>query len=200
MVEDEPGHRDGMTPTDGRTVNVFAALTLLASDAQRGATEVAAGRSDAAPAALASLIDAPSGRSVDQLRQMVGLTPSGGVRLVDRLVADGLVERRPGNDGRVVLVRLTRRGRGAAQRVLAARAAAVEQLLEPLDADERETLRALAAKMIEGGVVSRLEARRRGDVPTGGWLCRLCDQAACGRGAGECPAANAAAVDVARHR
>jgi hypothetical protein len=28
----------------------------------------------------------------------------------------------------------------------------------------------------------------------GAWICRMCDLQACGRGAGNCPAANAAAI------
>jgi MarR family transcriptional repressor of emrRAB len=39
----------------------------------------------AAPAALVALHEFLCGASIDQLRQVVGLTPSGAVRLIDKL-------------------------------------------------------------------------------------------------------------------
>ncbi len=42
------------------------------------------------------------GPSNDQLRRILGLSNPGAVRLVNRLVADGLVERREGRDRRAV--------------------------------------------------------------------------------------------------
>jgi MarR family transcriptional repressor of emrRAB len=180
--------------TAGHTTNVFGALVLLATDGMRTAAELAAGRSDAAPAALVALHNAPRGRSLDELRRVVGLTSSGGVRLVDRLVADGLVERHPGADARVVVVKLTIRGRRAARAVLAAKVESLERLLRPLTGDERTALTELVSKLIDGAVAERLNERDRGVVPPAGWLCRLCDFAVCGRERGECPAANAASA------
>ena len=49
-----------------------------------------------APAALNALEGYLGGEPIDTLRQVLGLTHSGAVRLVDRLVAEGLAERRPG--------------------------------------------------------------------------------------------------------
>lgn len=171
-----------------RLTNVVGALTLAVTDAVRHAAETASGHTDAGPAALTILLPAPHGRSIDELRRAVGLTSSGGVRLVDRLVGDGLVERRAGTDARTVLVSLTRRGRRVARATLTARAEAVERILVPLAAGERATLEALVETVLSAHVVDKLQART-----TGGWVCRLCDQAACGRDRGACPAATAAA-------
>src|SRR4051812_31662731 len=90
-----------------RTTNMFGALTLVAADAIRQATEQAANHTAAAPAALVALYEFLDGHSVDDLCQVVGLTPSGAVRLVDRLAADGHVERHTGADRRSVSVVLT---------------------------------------------------------------------------------------------
>ena len=128
--------------------NVVGAFALVAADEIRQATAQAAGHTDAAPAALTSLYEAPRGRSVDELRRVVGLTPSGGVRLVDRLVADGYVDRRAGADRRNVIVALTPRGRRAARAVRGARAEAIEQLLRPLTASERTQLSKLMGKLL----------------------------------------------------
>jgi hypothetical protein len=43
--------------------------------------------------------------------------------------------------------------------------------------------------MLGAHVVEKLRAPR-----TGGWVCRLCDQVACGRDQGRCPAATAASI------
>jgi len=172
-----------------REGQLLGALSLAVADELRAAVEGASGQVAAAPAALVALHDLLDGRSVDRLRRAVGLTPSGGVRLVDRLVADGYVERRPGPDARTLAVALTPAGRRAARQVLAARAAAVEAVLEPLDDDERATLERLHEKLIAGLTRRRLGERRRGERGDAAWMCRLCDTQACGRPHGECPAA-----------
>nr|MDQ6937052.1 MarR family transcriptional regulator [Actinomycetota bacterium] len=78
---------------DSRLLNRLAALAVALTDEIGEATERAAGAAGAAPAALVALHESAAGESVDRLRLMVGLTASGAVRLVDRLVSLGLVER-----------------------------------------------------------------------------------------------------------
>jgi DNA-binding MarR family transcriptional regulator len=178
---------------DERLANVLGALTLALADEVAAATERAAGRTGAGPAALVALSDLLAGRSVDHLRRAVGLTHSGGVRVVDRLVADGLAERRPGPDGRSVALALTARGRRLATDARQARRSALLDVLEVLDDQERAQLTAIIEKLVEAVVARRLGARRAGVDPAGGWVCRLCDAVACERPQGRCPAANAAA-------
>ncbi len=146
------------------------------------ADRVATPTADAALSALHHFLDGPS---LDRLRQVLGLTPSGAVRLVDRLVAAGLVTRGPGADGRSRSVALTPAGRAAAERVTAARSAALTDLLGELSPAERETLHDLLGRLMAGVVRGK---------DGGAWLCRLCDVTACGRAEGRCPTANAAAV------
>ena len=110
---------------------------------------------------------------VDALQGALGLSPSGVVRTVDRLVEAGLAERHGGNtDGREVLIHPTRRGVRSAERVLAARAGAVGRLLEPLIPTEREQLLTLLEKLLTGLPSDREDARH---------ICRLCDHPACER-------------------
>jgi hypothetical protein len=120
-----------------------------------------------------------------------GLTHSGAVRLIDRLVDAGLVERGPGRDGRSLSIMLTANGRALSRKVTVARATAIEAALEGLGGDDRRALLALVGTLIANVTAQRLGAREHGDVPAG-WLCRLCDFASCGPPQGECPAANAA--------
>ena len=87
-----------MPDADDHLANVLGALATAIDDAVTAAIEDATGLTGAAPAALIALHDLLAGRSVDDLRHAVDLTHSGAVRLVDRLVADGLATRRPGAD------------------------------------------------------------------------------------------------------
>jgi hypothetical protein len=125
---------------------------------------------------------------------VLGLTHSGAVRLVDRLVAAGYVERAAGVDARSRRLRLTRSGRAVARRVRAARENALELAVRELTPAERDTLTALSQRLVARLTVLRLEARAQGRSPAGGALCRVCDFTACGRAVGRCPAATTAAT------
>lgn len=175
--------------TRARQANLFAVLALGVSDRVRSAEEMAASHGSAAPAALVALHEFLGGASIDQLRKVLGLTSSGAVRLIDKLGAEGLVERGPGRDGRTVAVTLTSRGHAAARRVLTARHAAAENVLAKLTTDERETLTPLLERLLRELTAARLGDRAAARNRLGGWLCRLCDFSACGRDEGACPVA-----------
>jgi DNA-binding MarR family transcriptional regulator len=163
--------------------NVVGALALIVADQMADATAEAAGRADSAPAALAALhhfLDRPS---VDRLRQVLGLTSSGTVRLLDRLAESGLIERGPGADGRTTAVTLTGTGRAVAEQVCEARAAVLDRALSALAPDERAEFTRLAGKMLVGMM------RGPGAVR---WMCRLCDTGICRGAPGGCPVGNAA--------
>jgi DNA-binding MarR family transcriptional regulator len=135
--------------------------------------------------ALHHILDRPT---VDAIGRVLGLSPSGAVRLVDRLAAAGYVTRGPGPDGRSRSVALTRKGQRAAVKVSAARANVLSTALSGLSTVEREQMHALL-----GRVLGALVTEKVGTAPgEGGWTCRLCDTGACGRPNGACPAANAA--------
>jgi DNA-binding MarR family transcriptional regulator len=170
-------------PQLDRTGNLLGALSLAVTDRTSAAAGGAAGQSDSAAAALSALQHFLDDPSVDLLRQVLGLTPSGTVRLIDRLEHAGYVTRRPGRDGRSVSLRLTASGRRAAQRVSAARAEVLKDALSELDRRERAALDQLLSRLLLGLI--------RGPGATR-WMCRLCDTTACGRERGRCPVANAA--------
>jgi DNA-binding MarR family transcriptional regulator len=170
------------SPLD-HTGNLLGALALAVSDRTAEAAGGAAGQSPSAAAALSALYHFLDDPPVDRLRQVLGLTASGTVRLIDRLQESGFVTRGPGRDGRSVSVRLTPAGRRAAKRVSAARGAVLADALAALDPSERDALDRLLSRVLVGLI--------RGPGATR-WMCRLCDTAACGRDAGLCPVANAA--------
>lgn len=177
---------------DRRLVNLLGALSLGLADAVTEATEAVCGLTDAAPAALVSMAESPPGRSIDDLRRLVGLTHSGAVRLVDRLVDAGYVERRTGRTGRFVSLALTRRGAAMARKVRLAREHAVAGVILSLDEQDRADLSRIADTLVTTVTRQRLARRDQGEEPAGGALCRLCDFRACGRPETACPAAGTA--------
>jgi DNA-binding MarR family transcriptional regulator len=144
-----------------------------------------AGRLPAAAdeAALVALGGWLGGTTVDGLARVLALTHSGAVRLTDRLARDGLVERRPGPDGRTRALHVTAAGAREAARLQSQRFAALEEVLAALDAGERDALTPL---------LERLLGAMTPDHAAAGRICRLCDPDVCGHPE-RCPVTIAAA-------
>lgn len=178
----DEAENDGAENDDGlaRAANIVGALALVLTDRMTEAAQAAAGSSVSGAVALSALEQILREPRIDVLRQVLGLTHSGAVRLVDRLEQAGLAERGPGQDGRSTTVLLTAPGRRAAAAVTEARAAALGDALAALDAAEQRQLAELAGRVLVG--------LKRGAGATR-WTCRLCDTTACGRAAGRCPVA-----------
>src|SRR5215470_10173721 len=119
-----------------RLENLLGALAVGLSDAITSAVETTTGHAGAMGAALATLAQEP-GLGIEQLRVPLGRTQSATVRVVDRLVAEGYAERRPGRDQRSIAVFLTAEGAEAAARVLASREQALSHAVRPLTPGER---------------------------------------------------------------
>jgi DNA-binding MarR family transcriptional regulator len=166
-----------------RAANVFGALSLIVADQATDAVAEAAGRSESGAAALSALLHFLDHPAIDLLRQVLGLTSSGTVRLVDRLEESGYVRREAGADGRSTSVALTEAGRVAAEQVSAARAEVLQRSLAVLTDGERATLEQLVSKVLVGMM--------RGPGATR-WMCRLCDIGVCRGAPGGCPVGNAA--------
>lgn len=185
-------------PELGRLANLLGAWSLAVADRITAAAAGAAGRGGQAPAALVALDQFAEGSTIEQLSDVLALTHSATVRLIDALVSDGhAVRRRRRGDGRAVAVILTPSGRAAARRIRRARSQAVRDVLGGLTGPQRRALTTMAERLTGDLVSLRLEQRAEGEVPAGGWLCRLCDFGACGRSEGRCPAAGTAQAYVA---
>lgn len=159
-----------MTPDN--LANLLGALATMVSD---GVTSAVAAPPEVLgdQTALALIAKYPD-CTIQDLRDPLGLSHSGCVRLVDRLVAADLVERRAAEDGRAVALRLTRRGRTMAAAQVVRRADGLRQLVDVLTDHEREALGQIASRLLAGGTPTPRAA---------GKTCRLCDYAACV----ECP-------------
>ncbi len=166
--------------------NVVGAMAVALVDRLRAATEEAADMPASFPAALTALRMWAGGRPVDELADGLRVSHSRAVRVVDRLEAEGLARRRQSaDDKRAVLVELTPAGRRAADRVVAARAKALEDTLKGLSAADRRALAKLASSVLGELTMGRESARG---------ICRLCDAIACGHDEGDCPVTQAANV------
>ena len=179
-------------PAEARLANLLGAASTGLADAMEESMLAAAGLDGSAPAALVAFLDFTPHGSIRALSRVLGLTHSGTVRLADRLVAAGYIERRPGADARSLTLTLTPAGSAVAHQIREAREDAVIRALQELTDRERAALGEICEQLIATLTRLRLEQRATGGEPGGGALCRMCDFAACGRHEGNCPAARAA--------
>jgi len=166
-----------------RAANILGAAALAINDRADTVSRPAEVASDSMAAALSAMDQFLDGPTLEQLRGVLGLSHSGAVRLVDRLVESGLAARGRGADGRSRRVTLSARGARIAREMSSARLTSLDALTSGLTAGERRTLTELLGRVL-GKVVETKDG--------GAWTCRLCDLTACGRAKGRCPAANAA--------
>jgi MarR family transcriptional regulator, negative regulator of the multidrug operon emrRAB len=164
------------TAEERRSTNLAGALAIALSDGLRE-------HMDSDSAALVTLYERGP-LTVEFLRRVIGLSHSATVRLVDRLSADGLLERGEGPDARSISVRLTTRGRRRAAGLRQRREELLTDALSALDERERLELGQLAEKVLAGITTSRWDAR---------FTCRLCDHGVCQADVG-CPVDQAAAA------
>ena len=154
---------------DDQTTNLLGVVGLAVADRIGNTAQEILKHSGETPAALV-VIGYELGPTNDQLRNVLGLSHSGTVRLVDRLVKDGLVVRREGSNKREIALYPTKRGKMLREEILKERLSAIRPLLEILSPDERETLDRLLHKMLSSLETTDLERRT---------LCRLCDNRVC---------------------
>lgn len=126
-------------------------------------------------AVIALLATAEAGElPIRAIADVVGLTHSAAVRLVDRLEKDLLV-RRKRRVSREVLVEVTARGRSKARALADSRLACASNFISGLVEEDVELL---------SKVLSRIALRQKAVQPDGYRYCRGCDRTVC-----DCPIA-----------
>jgi MarR family transcriptional repressor of emrRAB len=166
-----------------RLINLLGAWTAAAAAGMWRSLGDEAALSASGAAALVTLWTfAWRDTSIRALAQVLSLSHSATVRLIDRLEAGSLVRRRPGADGREVLLSLTERGRAVAERLFAAREHVLDETVGPLSLEDAKALTELLETLLRRITGSRVEAR---------WICRICDHGLCHRSGG-CPVDDAA--------
>ena len=156
------------------TTNLLGALTRAISDRVEAGLRANLNRSGEAASAVVFLGYTP-GISVEILRQVLSLSHPGTVRLIDRLVDDGLVERRKTKDGRAVALHLTRKGNKLRTDLLSVRNDVLETALHGLSEDEREIFGCLIAKVLSALPQTELDKHH---------ICRQCSVSLC---SSDCP-------------
>ncbi|MBW4652744.1 MAG: MarR family transcriptional regulator [Kaiparowitsia implicata GSE-PSE-MK54-09C] len=154
---------------DERTLNLLGAVALGLVDVLAMDVTAQAGHGGEAPAALVTL-GAEPGLSINALRQILNLSHPGTVRLVDRLEADDLVQRRAGSDGRTLALFLTEAGRDRRSAILSARRQSLNRAMQALSPGDRQHLAHLLETLLSAMTTSEQRAFA---------LCRLCDEAVC---------------------
>jgi MarR family transcriptional repressor of emrRAB len=157
---------------DRRLENIWAAISLAAVDKMEQAFAAETGRGPSAVAAIMQVGVEP-GLSIERLRQIIALSHSATVRLLDQLAADDLIRREhsAGADKRARAVYLTENGRSLFEAAKAARRQVAVGALERLSGEEREQLATIVEKMFPALVTA--------DGVDGEVVCRFCDEKAC---------------------
>ena len=131
---------------DDQMANALAALALRVAGDMRESSEFAAKRGSRAPAALVLIFKKP-GQSIDTLRRALGMSHSGTVRLVERLVQDGSVIKQQGLDARSVALSCTSLGGKRAKSIVKARRNVVDKVIGVLTPAERNHLEMILRKL-----------------------------------------------------
>jgi len=157
------------TPSD-RLINLFGALALGVSDCIRAVAAEAMPAGGETAAALV-VIGHDAALSIDQLSRVLRMSHPGAVRLVDRLVGLGLVERRPSDsDRRIMHLVLTEAGVAQREKLLALRHDVLLTLLDKVSARDRGALERAADAILASLPQNALSALT---------ICRFCNEQCC---------------------
>lgn len=154
---------------DERQLNAFGGLVVGVSDVVTRTMTEKTGLDEVTTVALLAVHTRP-GQSVGALAQLLGTTHSGGVRIVNRMHHAGLVDRRPGPDGRTAALHATGRGDELSVTALEVRRAALSDLMSNLAPVQVEALTGLIDDLAPALARTRAEAQR---------VCRMCEHAVC---------------------
>jgi len=109
--------------------------------------------------------------NIGWLANVLELTHSAAVRLVDRLEADALIERLPKDQKKQVGLKITNKGRVLAAAILQVRQDVASSFLSVLPDRQFADLAELSREVISRNVKSELDSYQ---------VCALCDESGCG--------------------
>lgn len=156
--------------TNNYITNLLGAFATTVSTQIEQAVANLGGRSLTHESALVTIRNHPND-TIHVLSKALGLTHSGGVRLINTLEEEGLVERhRSEEDARAVVLRVTTKGRRRADNILQAREQVIEPILTNLTDKQQQSLIPILEASLRELTGSQEGARR---------ICRLCDERTC---------------------
>jgi DNA-binding MarR family transcriptional regulator len=156
-----------------RLENIFGAMALALVDKMESAFSAETGLNPSAVAAIIQIGTDP-GLSIEALRRIIALSHSATVRLIDQLVAGGLVVRGSGGDSdrRAKALYLTETGQAVFQRNIIVRRAVIERAVGHLTAEEKRSLDGIVGKLL----TALVDPGDDHDI-----VCRVCDVSVCTR-------------------
>lgn len=167
MVAKLPG---GAEETSRHTANILGTLSVLIQDRVEGAWQSELDLSPMAAAAVLQTESAP-GCSIEQVATRIGLSHSATVRVIDKLVERGLIEKdRARKDARQQSLSLSKPGKRLAEQLHAVRNDVTDSLLAGLDPGQVTALHQAVCRILNKAVTTNQE----GDV-----VCRVCDERRC---------------------
>ncbi|MEI6418304.1 MAG: MarR family winged helix-turn-helix transcriptional regulator [Sphingomonadales bacterium] len=159
---------------DQKLAIMFAAISQRVVDVMNERTGALLAMGNQEVAAMI-IIGSESGLTAERLSTVLMMSHSGCLRLVERLMLAGYVDRHDGRNKREKAIHLTELGAKMRTDLLSARQSAAWEILSHLDPAERNAMRTYILRMLD-----RMEPEGLGKDG----LCRLCDRLACER----CPA------------
>ena len=154
---------------NNRTLNLLAALSLRVTDLINAGVKSDRGLGGETSAALVTL-GAEPGISINTLRQILNLSHSGTVRLIDRLEVLGMVERKTGKDGRTCSLFLAKAGEQCRKAILKKRRDQLQFTMEAISSEEQAQLTKILEKILRKTVLNTMDAFS---------ICRLCEEEVC---------------------
>jgi MarR family transcriptional repressor of emrRAB len=169
-VKDMAEKEQAPDPGGQHTANILGALAVLIQDRVERTWQAELDLSPMAAAALVQIEYEP-GSSIELVAGRIGLTHSATVRVIDKLVERGCVDKdRAREDARAQSLKLSKSGKRLAQQLHGARNQVTDDLLSGLGPTQRrgleEAVRAILHRCVEPG--------READV-----TCRVCDDRRC---------------------
>ena len=167
MVPKSPG---GVEETGRHTANILGTLAVVIQDRVEGAWQ---SELDLSPMAAAAVIQTESlpGCSIEQVANRIGLSHSATVRVIDKLVERGFIEKdRARKDARQQSLSLSKAGKRLAEQLHAVRNDVTDSLLSGMDQGQVAALHQTVCRILNKSVTSNIE----GDV-----VCRVCDERRC---------------------
>ncbi|MEM7544360.1 MAG: MarR family transcriptional regulator [Pseudomonadota bacterium] len=148
----------------------LGALALAVTDVQRRYTPKTLARAPQDAALLNTVVQTP-GLMTEELTEILGLTHSGTVRAIDRLVSSGhAVRQSHARDGRAVGVHPTDAGTDLVQNMQDEIHKALGSVFVDLDEEQLDTVASVIDFIVMGFV---------GDRRTSDRICRMCDEHIC---------------------
>jgi DNA-binding MarR family transcriptional regulator len=152
-----------------RTENLIGALALALGDRLDAVLATSSGLR-VPDAAVLNVVGQFPGGTIESVRAVLRITHGGVVRIVDRLAAGGLVERRPGPDARSLALHLTPAGTALWEAQTRARREWLADLLRRVPSPVRAQV---------DPVVSALLAALTPNDEVAETTCRLCEESVC---------------------